>query len=457
MNSLIPIRVTDQGLGVVMEYSSVRSEFNRSGDETPKQEDIKKVLNDKKPDEDLKLVFNGDDNLFPNNLRNILKKSPIYKVGLLYSAQQLMGLGESPGKTEVNDNKLMFIPEVNKDWQEFKRKSRFTIDCFIPAAQNIKKWYQVYVLFSINDFGKIAKAKILKDEKCRIIINGKNEPKYCAVGDWEKYNSLQAKELYPLIDGWYDPVTNLKELIKKNPKDKLFVYHIRIPSDSDIYALPDHFSVVESGLLDYANNIVNFKKWVMENLTRLDKILFISQDYVKQNYPQFENLMDLASKGGKEGQEASTKIDEIFETIATKFQESNSGVDKSGKTILAPLLEDGEQSIKVVKVDQNTFDSEYNADANWVEKQILWAVMVDSAQYSSSEGSTASGGSNKNQSYNLAQVNQWMFEQFLMEIPKFIADFNEYGIETFKVTRATMFSSDAISPKDRQTQDPTAA
>jgi hypothetical protein len=178
----------------------------------------------------------------------------------------------------------------------------------------------------------------------------------------------------------------------------------------------------------------------MENPTRLDKILFISQDYVKQNYPQFENLMDLASKGGKEGEDALEEIDEIFETIATKFQESNSGVDKSGKTILAPLLEDGEQSIKVVKVDQNTFDSEYNADANWVEKQILWAVMVDSAQYSSSEGSTASGGSNKNQSYNLAQVNQWMFEQFLMEIPKFIADFNEYGIETFKVTRATMFS-----------------
>jgi hypothetical protein len=95
-------------------------------------------LNDKKPDEDLKLVFNGDDNLFPNNLRNILKKSPIYKVGLLYSAQQLMGLGESPGKTEVNDNKLMFIPEVNKDWQEFKRKSRFTIDCFIPAHKTSK-------------------------------------------------------------------------------------------------------------------------------------------------------------------------------------------------------------------------------------------------------------------------------------------------------------------------------
>ena len=52
--------------------------------------------------------------------------------------------------------------------------------------------------------------------------------------------------------------------------------------------------------------------------------------------------------------DAGNQVDEIFETIATKFQESNSGVDKSGKTILAPLLEDGEQSIKITSYLSST-------------------------------------------------------------------------------------------------------
>lgn len=458
-----PIKVTN-GTAIVMKESTVLSFFG-SGNSNPEKDVIASIIKntDVIKEEELKLFLNGTDNLFPNNLQKVLSKSPIYKVGLQYSGQQLMGAGLQKGALVIEDSQEYFNPVKYPKWDFFEKKSHFITEYFIPACKNIKTYYQVFALISLSANKTIAKVSVLNDARCRIVGDPKTgEKKYCVVRNWNDASSNQmdinnpdTSSIYPIIDSWYDPIDSLNELIKKFPNIYDFVLYVSIPSDGLIYSKPEHFSIVESGLIDYANNIVNFKSWIMKNMTTLNQILYISREYLLSSYPEWQSWENDASQGGKKGEDAKKKMDNVYDSLSAKFKNSNSGIDKGGKMVIAPLLENDHESIKVVKVDQNTFDSQYNEDANWVEKQIQWAIQIDAGQYSSVDGKNNNGGSNKTQTFNIAQLNEWMFEQFIMIVPQFVSDFNQFDVEAFRIRRSTMYSSDAVSAKDRHIQPPT--
>lgn len=460
-----PIKIIDS-TAIVMKQSLVRETFMTAANDTPElgytktiaQIDIVKKAD---PEGKLRLFLNGADNLFPNNLKKILKRSPIYKVGLQYSAQQLMGLGLQKGKVVIENQEEFFVPVPNPAWDVFEKRSRFITDYYIPACKAIKTNYQVYVLITLSAKKLIAKVSVLHDDRCRVIGDpNTGEELFCTVTQWDSYatnNDDKKTKTYPLIDAWYSPTESLQELIKQYPNENSFVLRLKMPSDNVIYALPEHFSIVESGLIDYANNIVNFKSWIMQNMTTLNQILFISREYLETQHPLWTSWEDQAKAGGEKGKKAQEEMDKIYNSLIQDFTNANSGIKKGGKMIIAPMMNDGEknfESVKVVKVEQNTFDAQYNADAAWVEKQILWAIQIDAGQYTAQEGKNNNGSSSKNSSFNIAQMNEWMFEQFIMEVPTFVSDFNGYGVELFRTRRATILTSDAFSAQNRQIQNP---
>lgn len=405
------------------------------------------------------LFMQGKDNKFPQNLKKILAKSPIYKVGLQYSAIQLAGLGIQTGEISLVEDKEVFLCTKNTAWKDYMKRSSFVRNYYGKACRALKTYNMAYVHIVLSAAGTIANATVLPNTRCRLYGNTlTGKVHFCVVADWEKMPGISVDTTnalwYPIIDCWYDTAETFRSQVAKYPDQKEFIYVLSLPSDDLIYNIPDHYTLVESGLLDYANNIVNFKKWVMENLTTLNQIMFVSEEYMASRYPEWKAWQEQAERGGVKGTEAATKIDNAYNELATLFQASASGVEKSGKMVQAPMFAGGEESIKIVKVEQNTFDQQYNEDANWVEKQIHWALMIDAGLYSTGEGKNNNGGSAKTQTFNIAQVNEWMFEQVLLEIPQFISDYNRFGVDTFMVKRATMYSSDAVSPTDRHTANP---
>lgn len=460
-----PIKIINS-TAIVMKQSLARETFMKVANDTPPNglsQSVAKIpiIQEADPENKLRLFLNGADNLFPNNLKKILKRSPIYKVGLQYSAQQLMGLGLQKGTVKIENDEEFFVPVANKAWEDFEKRSKFITSYYIPACKAIKTFYEVYVLVSLSPKKLIAKVSILNNDRCRVVGDPDTGQEYfCTVAQWEMGSpttDTKKTKTYPLIDGWYSPVDALTELTKKYPNEYDFVYRLKMPSDNVIYALPEHFSIVESGLIDYANNIVNFKSWIMQNMTTLNQILFISREYLESQHPLWDTWETQAKAGGDVGKEAMKKMDKIYDDLVTNFTNANSGIQKGGKMLVAPMMNDGErnfESIKVVKVEQNTFDAQYNTDANWVEKQILWAIQIDAGQYAAQEGKNNNGASAKNSSFNIAQMNEWMFEQFIMEVPTFVSDYNRYGVELFRTRRATILTSDAFSAQNRQIQNP---
>lgn len=406
------------------------------------------------------LFLQGKDNKFPQNLRKILSKSPIYKVGLGYSSQQLAGLGLQTGSIQIDTekNEEYFKIEYSQAWEDFAKRANITANYYTKGCRAIKTYNMCYVHISLSPGGKIAAATVLPNTRCRLWGNTKTgKVSHVVVADWEKVGAAISEEnsqSYPIIDNWFDTAGTFKNTVKANPSIKEYVYVLRVPSDDLIYNLPDHFTLVESGLIDYANNIINFKKWVMENITTLNQIMFITKEYMISRFPEWEAWEVAAKKGGEKGAAAAKKIDDAYDELGKLFQDSSSGVEKSGKMIQAPMFGDKE-SIKFVKVDQNTFDSQYNADAGWVETQIHWALQIDAGLYSAVDGKNNNGGSAKTQTFNIAQLNEWIYEQVLIELLQFISDYNGFGVKAFRVRRATMYSSDAISASDRAAQNPT--
>lgn len=406
------------------------------------------------------LFLQGIDNQFPSKLKKILAKSPIYKVGLKYSAQQLAGMGLQTGKESIDEEtgEEVFKNSLSPGWKDYAKRANFFNNFYARGCRNLKTWNMVYVLVSMSEQNLIANTTVLPNDRCRLWGNTKTGTvSHCIVADWERITSQvnpNNAQFYPVIDAWYNTAESFRETVKANPTVKEYVYVLRVPSDDIVYNIPDHFTLVESGLLDYANNIVNFKKWVQQNLTTLDKILFVSDEYMEGQYPQWQSWKSAAENGGKKGDESADKISAAYDAVVEAFQKSASGIQKGGKTITAPMNEDGKKSIEIVKVEQNSFDAQYNIDAGWVEKQIHWALQIDAGLYSSVEGKNNNGGSAKTQTFNIAQANEWIYEQSLIQIPQFISDFNGYGVETFRVRRATMYSTDALSAKDRSVQNP---
>lgn len=408
------------------------------------------------------LFMQGKDNRFPQNLKKILAKSPIYKVGLQYSAIQLAGLGIQTGKFEVDEITKVETFQVtdNPIWKGFEKRANFFRNYYMKSCRALKTYNMAYVHIVLSEKGTIANATVLPNTRCRLYGNTKTgKTTHCVVADWEKMPGVSVNKdnslWYPIIDNWYDTAESFRATVAENPTQKEYVYVLALPTDDLIYNVPDHFTLVESGLLDYANNIVNFKKWVMENLTTLNQIMFVSEEYMESRYPEWKAWQQAAENGGEKGSAAAKKIDDAYDELATLFQASSSGVEKSGKMVQAPMFADGQESIKIVKVEQNTFDQQYNEDANWVEKQIHWALMIDAGLYSSGgDGKNNNGGSAKTQTFNIAQTNEWMFEQVLLEIPQFISDYNRFGVSDFMVKRATMYSTDAVSPTDRHIANP---
>lgn len=408
---------------------------------------------------DSALFLQGKDNKFPQNLRKILAKSPIYKVGLGYSSQQLAGLGLQTGEIIIENREEVFELKQYPQWDDFAKRSNFTQNFYTKACRAIKTYNMCYVHLSLSQHNTIAAATVLPNTRCRLWGNtNTGEVSHVIVADWDRVGSIINKDnsqSYPVIQNWFDTANTFKDQIIKDSTIKEYVFVLRVPSDDIIYNMPDHFSLVESGLIDYANNIINFKKWVMENITTLNQIMFVTQEYMQSRFPEWESWNAQARKGGDKGKEASDKIDAAYDELAKIFSDTASGVEKSGKMIQAPMFDDGKESLKFVKVDQNTFDSQYNADAGWVETQIHWALQIDAGLYSAVDGKNNNGGSAKTQTFNIAQLNEWIFEQVLLELPQFISDFNGFGVSSFRVRRATMYSSDAISADKRQVQNPT--
>lgn len=447
-----------KGLGIAMNFSdSLRTIGHTPHQSIGTTEDTRGVDNSK-------IAHYGTSNQYPNNIYKVINSNSKLKVGIQHAQIELLG----GGVETVVDTDQGYERRVFPAWKKLYDKANFLKNYEILAARSLKTYYMIFasVVFT-KDGQKVAAIKALSPKYCRLAkpnINGYSQ--YCYVSaDWEHNTGLDGvptnHKRLEVIDNFIDSAMLLKERMRKTT-NREFCYVVKVPTDELIYPRPDWVSVIEQGWVDVSNDVPKFKRWVMENMTTLNQIMYISESYFEAVYPDWKQLKMICQKDMKQqvdGKPAYQILEERRKDLVQKVEQKLAGLDKSAKMITAPMIierlgdkVDLVKSITFEKIDQHNFSNAYNADANEADTQIFASLRLDPSRFGNLTRTDSQGGTGKREAFNIGQSSETMFEELFLELYYFIRDYNGLPQEMeFQVKRANMPTLDKVTPIERQT------
>jgi hypothetical protein len=467
-----------EGLNIAMLFTDFRADMQTTNDRRPHNnettQDVKKNLvqdaafdaND--PAEvwnNSKHYLYGSDNLFPQNIDKIVKKNSKLQVGLGAAARDLLGFGIETGQYDYSEDEKRFKSVRFREFNRFYDRANVFRNYLIPTARNLKKYYVSFVSVIVSkDGSKIAALKSISPTKCRLSKDGK----FCYISTWWDKgvidNTDKTKvQTVPVIDSFFDTAAELREKVSKS-STKEFMYVVRFPTEQDVYPLPDWVSIIEQGWVDVSNDVPNFKRWLLKNLTTINQIMYVNEAYFEEKYPDWKQLKsqcktDTKDADGK-GSTAFAILTARRKELVTQIQAKLKGSDKAGSMITVPMLKEyvGNQTvdskaITIETVPGTDFTGKYNADANEADAQILFALGIDPAQYGNLTRTDSQGGTGKREGHNIAQASQYVFEQLLLEPLYFKRDFDQTTGEEdleFRIKRSVTPTLDKITPSQRE-------
>lgn len=416
----------------------------------------------------------GTDNQFPKNLYTIIKRNSKLKVGLGIKSRDLIGLGIETGEYSYDNNKKQFVPKLYPEFATFYDRANVFRNYIVPAARALKTYYQCFVSVGLTaDGAKISYLKVIANQKCRLSKpNSAGQYKDCFISQyWDKgitnVKDDQRVKTVPVIESFFDSAEEMRKL-SKNGKIREFIYVLRVPTEEDHYSLPDYVSVIEQGWVDTSNDVPQFKRWVMKNLTTINQVLYVNEKYFELTYPDWNELKKQCSLDRKDvggGQTAFEEMKSRRQKLVDDVQSKLSGFKKSGSMITVPVIKEvfgnsfvETKAIEIETIKGNDFTDRYNADANEADTQILFALEVDPSIYGNLTRKDSQGGTGKREGHNIAQASEYIFEQILLEPLFFKRDFDKNAGEEnmqFRIKRAVTPTLDEITPSQRQI-DPTS-
>ncbi len=404
------------------------------------------------------------DNQLPQRLYKIIKSNNYLRNGLKNAAIELLGQGIFSGKTEINDkNESVFKFQDVSEWKDFAEKANVFMNYEVLAARNLNEYYMSFVSVIFNDdASKIVGIKARSPKDCRLSRAKNEQIDYCYYSrQWHNEPSIYDKERVvklPVMDTWFLDFESIRKQVMSGP-DREYIIILRVPTDDFPYSKPDWLAVVEQKYVELSNNVPIWKTAIMKNQTTFNQVIYFSEDYFRLKYPQWDMMWGKAMSGDKE---AIKFVREKRELAVVKINDEMSGIENSGKLIQGNLLPNANnphdkelrKSFILEALDNPKLDSKWVIDANEADKQIAYAVDIDTAAYSALPGATDTGGSNKREASNNSQLRKHIMETLLLFPYRFIIKYNQMGDFDVKVKRAMTPTLDMISAKERQTQQP---
>lgn len=364
-----------------------------------------------------KVVPWGDDNLFPQNILKECRKNTIIGTTLDKQARIAIEGGLAYGNKVLKDGKVVFEEVIDEKVEIFLRRSQATI-YQISAYRNFYWFYNCFPeLILSKDRKTIATLKNQKTPYCRWGAqnsNGVVEKCYISA-QWEDVNSstLDGVAKLPVIDIYADP----KDL--QEGKDTNYIYPISYPTEEEsFYSLTDWNSLRESGWLEVAQAIPEFKKMLFKNQLNIKYHIEISSHWWNWRYPGFNGFKEKKKK-------------DLINLELKKFEEKMKGNDQAGNTIMTTFFSDPEHSKEYAGWRINTIDNKikdgiYNQDSNEASSHLLYAIGMDSAIIGVQPGAKigAGSGSDKSVAYRIYSDLVKSHQDLILAPFHFIAEYN---------------------------------
>lgn len=366
-----------------------------------------------------KVVPWGDDNLFPQNVLKECRKNTIIGTTLDKQARIAIEGGIAYGNKVLKDGKVVFEEVIDQRVEAFLRRSQATL-YQVSAYRNFYWFYNCFPeLILSKDRKQIVTLKNQKTAYCRWGAqnsNGVVERCYISA-QWEDVlpSNLKGVAQLPVIDIYADP----KEL--QSGKASNYIYPISYPTeDESFYSLTDWNSLRESGWLEVAQAIPEFKKMLFKNQLNIKYHIEISSHWWNWRYPGFDTFKEKKKK-------------ELMALELKNFEEKMKGNDQAGNSIMTSFFSDPAFSKEYAGWRINTIDNKikdgiYNQDSNEASSHLLYAIGMDSSLIGVQPGAKigAGSGSDKRVAFNIYSDLIKPHQQIVLAPFHFIAEYNDW-------------------------------
>ena len=372
-----------------------------------------------------KWVSWGSDNLFPQNLLDLLKKCVSANRALVTRIQAHYGKGLFTYKTTLDkDGNEKIVPFKDAGFEEFARRNN--IKLFLTEhITNFEYFFNTFpeVILS-KDRKKITNLYSNDAPHCRWgLMNEKTRRiEKCYVSAvWGSLPAAQYLDEIPVLDA-YDPLMDLKT----REDGHKFILPVYFPSPERSYyqAAPWH-SVYESGWMEIATQVVEFKKALFKHSISIKYHIQIPTNYWTIKFKdEWENFTT-------EEREAKRKA------TYTSIENYLVGAANAGKSLQTTYYYDPDlgkeyPGVKIDVVDDKFKDGAYIPDTQQADSQVLFGIGVDPTVIGAvNPGDKSNAGSGSDKREALLLMNAWMqiYRDVTLAPLYLVRDYNGYDPE----------------------------
>tara|TARA_R110000850_G_scaffold277151_1_gene424856 strand:- start:48062 stop:49402 length:1341 start_codon:yes stop_codon:yes gene_type:complete len=394
----------------------------------------------------------GPNNDAPQKIMESIKKSGAAKSGLRFNKKAHYGNGLILTRENYEGGKKENIPvpltELKRE-QEFFRRSqmkKFWKET-ISDLETFSIAFPEYILSA--DFSQINRVKRQRAAWFRFEAmndNGYIDNVYISEQWGRSAVDLEGKYAakVPVIDPYWS-AEEVKEYCKKKRIYK-FIRPVFYPlTDEPYYPFADWHAVNESGWLEVANSIPEYKKALFSNQISIKYLIEIDERYFEQIYKH--DWEDFSTDDKKE------KRQEVIDAI----NEHLGGSSKAGKSIQSMRIDVGDgqtvSAIDIKAIDDKFKEGMYLPEASAANSEILFAMGVDPVLISAGipGGKLGAGsGSDKREAFLIVQALMKTNRETTLEVFEFIQEYNNWDLDIVPVFESTILTTLDKNPTGQQ-------
>jgi hypothetical protein len=349
----------------------------------------------------------GTDNLYPQNFFNkkyLKNGAAVGGLGLLKAAINGNGFHLYKKVRPAGSTKIEIEEQLIYDFPEIEQ---FLLDnnidkLFFEKITDQGMWQMSFTEHILSQNQElITRAKRHKAAHCRFAKMDEAGviPFVYINTNWANEDKKYTVKI-PYIDNTEMNADEIKEYCKEKKIFNFITCSVQPLVDESYYIKTDWHAVDRNGWMDVANSVPELKQAIFENQQHFKYIVYVSDYYFESFYKQEWDDFD------------AEKRQSLREELATAIDEHMSGNKAGGRSLTAPIFEEGGKFVKGIEVepiDNKLKDGSYLPDASAANSEILWAMGVNPAIIGAgTPGGQNLGGSGSNirEGYTVLSANQ---------------------------------------------------
>ncbi|MVN77741.1 hypothetical protein GO988_15515 [Hymenobacter sp. HMF4947] len=387
----------------------------------------------------------GPGNDFPQQVMAEIAKSTIIGPVLDWKTRAVYGEGIIYGKVidYKPDGSEIFQRVKDPVVEAFFRKSKLTRYGF-EGIQGLQYFANAFPELIVSRDRSLITSLCIQDTSfCRYSAQAAGQAVPASVHISANWPAAQPGDGYtttvPVLDPYHDPV----EALRADKRGYKYIYPLSLPSPGQaLYQVAAWNPIRKSGWLDVAQAIPEFKKQLFVNQLSIKYLIEVDIRYWDWKYPDW-----------KEKKEDQRK--QIIGEELDAFEETMSGTNGAGKTVMAVTMPDPQNpggTIKVFTVtaiDDKLKSGMYVEDSQEASSHIYTALQVDPtlSGISPGKGMGSGSGSDKRVAFNAFVATHRFHQDLILEVLYFIRDYNGWNPEL-----EFRFLSPQINTADKPTE-----